>query len=197
MDLRAVAELSWLQLYPHGAGDEAPITKEEFFESARLEYAYQLLQLYWKERREFGFFTIPSYLLTEVELPVENNEIDISTLKIFRSFSADFWLQNIGGITCGCTYVKTDVNVSQLMCDDDSMDEDVRTYVVIGNKIKFPKGVHKSPLTIIYTNRGGALSGDLEVDDAIAGIVRVRLIEIYGGGKTGQEDPTNNSNSSN
>lgn len=189
-NLNSVAELAWLQLYPHGS-DEAAVTKEEFIETARLEAAYQLLLLLWKERREFGFFNIPTYLLSEKELEVVNDEMDISSLRIHRSFPSDLWLAQVGGLTCGCEYVRMDLNVAQLMCDDDSLADDARTYIVVGNKIKFPLGVHKNPLPVIYANRGENL---IEIDDAIAGIVRVRLIEIYGN-KTGKEDVTNDSNS--
>lgn len=194
-NLNSVAELAWRQLFPN-PGDEAALTKEEFQETAKLEYAYQLLLFYYKERREFGLFIFPSYMLNEIELPVVDNEVDIKELTIFRSLPSDLWLQNVGGVACKCTYVKTDVNMAQLMCDDDSLDSDYLTYYVVNNKIKFPDGVHQNPITIIYANRGDKLNGFVEVDDALAGIVRTRLVEIYGG-KIGKEDDTNNSNSNN
>ncbi len=83
--------------------------------------------------------------------------------------------------------------MSQLMCEDDSLGDDAKTYFVVGKVIKFPNGTHKTPLPIIYANNGEKVNGQIEVDDAIGGIVRTRLIEIYGG-KIGKEDKSNDLN---
>ena len=192
-NLLETSNLAWLQLYPNPS-DETAVSREEFIATAKTEFAYQQLLMVWKEKNDEGYFEIPSYLSSEIELPVTNNEMDISGLKILRSLPQEIWLQNIGGITCKCKYVKSTVNLSQLLCDDDSLDDAARPYYVIGKKIKFPKGVHKTPLPIIYANNGIDIDGRIEIDDAIAGIVRTRLVEIYGG-KTGIEDKTNNTNS--
>ena len=192
-NLRAIAELAWRQVFPNPS-DETKLKKGDFIATARSEYAYQMLLFYWNEKQREGYWNIPSYLLTEVEKDIINDEMDISDLKILFSLPQEIWLQNIGGINCECKYVKSDVNKSQLLCDDDSLGDGARTYYPIGKKIKFPKGVHANKLPIIYANNGNAVDDNIEVDDAVAGIVRRSLIEIYTG-KTGQEDKTNNSNS--
>ena len=189
--IEKVGNLCWLQL--GGGTDESRLTLGEVIATAKLEYAWQMLQLAWREKRDEGMISLPSYLAEQVELPVVNNEIDISKLKILKGIPDEQWLMNIGGLTCECQYVKSTINMTQLLCDDDSSG-DMKTYVVIGNKIVFPKGTHAKELSIIYANNGEDLNGNITIDDAIGGIVRDRVIEIYRG-KTMPEDKTNNSNS--
>jgi hypothetical protein len=191
--LESTCELAWRQLFPN-PNDETSIDREEFVETGRNEAAYQILLWAWKEKNETGEYNIPSYLLQEVELPIVDNKMDISNLKILRSLPQEIWVSNIGGINCQCKYVKSNVNQSQLLCDDDSMDDMVRTYYLLGKNIVFPQGVHKSPLTFIYANSGQQMNGLTEISDEIAAIVRTRLIEIYVG-KIGKEDVTNNTSS--
>lgn len=194
-NLLEIAELAWMQLYPHPQTGAA-VTKEEFIATAKTEYAYQMLLMIWKEKRDEGYSEVPGYMSVSVDKDVVDGKMDISDLEIFRSLPQEAWLQNIGGIECKCKYVKTTVNLAQLLCDDDSLGDDVKTYLVLSKEIIFPLGVHKSPLTIIYANKGKGVDGRIEVDDAIGGIVRSRLVEIYGG-KTGPEDETENENASN
>ena len=104
------------------------------------------------------------------------------------------WLMNVGGVGCSCDYVKSTINTSQLLCDDDSLGENVKKYYVVGNKIKFPNGAHSDIVSIIYAHNGETLDDNMTIDDSIGGIVRQRLIEIYLG-KIVPEDKTNNSNS--
>lgn len=191
-NLLSICETAWLQLFPV-ATDETPTSKEEFIETGLGEYAYQFLLWYWKEKATEGEFNMPAELSTEIELPIVNNEMDISELDIMSRLPNSLWLQNIGGLACDCKYVKSNINQSQLLCDDDSMPDIYKPYLIIGSKIKFPKGVHKTPLSIIYANSGKNVDGNVEVDPAIGAIVRTRLIEIYGG-KIGSEDKTNNTN---
>lgn len=191
--LKETAELAWRQLNPN-PGDETSLEVEEFIATAKSEYAWQMQLEYWNQKQREGEAVMPSHLLTEVELPVKDNKMDISKLNIFRNFFADIWLVNVGGIGCDCLYIKSDPNMSQLLCGDDSKPDEARTYYPLGKAIVFPNGVHKNPLPIIYANRGDELDDDIEIDDGIAAIVRTRLIDIYGG-KTGQEDVTNNTNS--
>lgn len=191
--LKETAELAWRQLFPN-PGDETALEVEEFIATAKSEYAYQMQLEYWAQKQREGEAVMPSHLITEVELPVKENRMDISKLNIFRNFFADVWLVNVGGIGCGCLYIKSDANMSQLLCGDDSKPDEARTYYPQGKEIIFPRGVHKNPLPIIYANRGDELDDDIEIDDGIAAIVRTRLIDIYGG-KTGTEDVTNNTNS--
>src|SRR6185503_20646505 len=151
--LQSIAELSWRQIFPNPSV-ESPITLVEFIATARNEFAYQTLLMAWKEKRDEGEYNIPPYLLEQTKLPVINNEMDISGLNVFKSLQQEVWAVNIGGINCICKYVKSTVNLSQLLCGDDSLDDSVRTYYFMNNKIVFPKGTHTSPLTFIYANCG-------------------------------------------
>ena len=185
-NLLEVADLAWSQLFPKGSV-QTSTTKEEFIASAKMQFAYESLLMAWKEKAEDGYFNVPSYLLTEVDLDVVGNEIDISGLSILRSLPQSVWLVNIGGLTCTCKYVKSDVNLAQLLCDDDSMDDAVRSYLAVGQKIKFPQGTHKTPITFIYANSGENVNNNIEIDGAIASIIQDKLIARYGG-KTGKEN---------
>ena len=86
------------------------------------------------------------------------------------------------------------MNLSKILCDDDSLPDDAFTFYPQGKKIIFPKGTHTTPLSIVYANNGEEIDDTIEVDDAIGGIVRRSLIEIYGG-KIGKEDTQNDSDS--
>ena len=115
-------------------------------------------------------------------------------LNILRSLPNDNWLANIGGLTSECKYVATTVNRAQLLDDDDSLDDNVRTYLIVGDTVKFPRGTHVDPLPIIYANNGAGIDEDeTDVDDVLGAIVRSKLIDIYS--KKGVEDTSNNSNS--
>lgn len=195
MNINEIAELVFNQLQPT-SGDEPAIDIEDFKSSAKAEFAYQTLLMMWKTRREEGEYAIPSYLLTEVEKEVVNDEIDISDLEYFKSLPFEAWLQGVGGMKCSCNYVKSTLNDSKLMCGDDSMPDDTRTFYIQGKKLKFPQGTHAKKLPVIYADKGGDLDGNLDVDDAIAALVRERLLVLYGG-KIGQNDETNNSNKTN
>lgn len=189
--LQAIAEDIWLQI--GGGNDEARTQLEQVEQAAIVEYAWQMLQMAWRDKRENGEYIVPSYLSREVELKVVNNEADISKLNILKGLPSEMWLQQIGDIL-GCTYTKTTINQSQLMADDDSMPDDSRTYFVIGEKIRFPKGTHSDKLPMIYANDGSDLDGkETFVDDAIGALVSERLMAKYFG-KVAQEDVTNNSN---
>lgn len=192
--LKETAEVSWRQVFPN-PGDDTAITVDEFIVTAKGEYAWMMQLNYWAEKQRDGEAVIPSHVLSEKVMDVVNNEIDISSLNIFRSLSADIWLQNIGGLDCKCRYMKSDVNMSQLLCDDDSKPDNFRTYLTIGNKIKFPNGTHSKSLPIIYANSGDEIDDDIEIDDGIASLIRAKLIEMYSG-KTGKEDLKNDTSSS-
>lgn len=192
-DLRSVCELAWRQLFPN-PGDETAISKEEFIATGKTEYSYQMWLKSKAEKREEGTFEVPSFLLTEITKEVVDNEMDLTDLKILRSLDRDDqWLVNVGGMDCGCMYVKTTANMAQILCDEDSLGS-ARRFYVLKKKIKFPDGTHKKSLPIIYASNGENTDDNIEVDDAIAGVVRRALIDIYGG-KTGKEDETNDSNS--
>lgn len=195
MDIREVAELSWRKIFPQG-GTNTAVSKEEFQRVAITEFAMQTLLMAWKDRAE-DYYEVPPYLLSEVEKDVVNNEMDISDLKYFKSLPMQTWLVNIGGFDCHCKYVKSTANLSQLLCStDDSLDDDARTYFVLGKKIVFPKGAHKTPLKIVYANIGEGIDGSIECDEAIAALVLEKLDALYLG-KVAPVDVTNNNNSNN
>lgn len=192
-NLKSIAEQAWLQVYPK-AKDEATVPLEVFIATAKTEYSYQMWIKHLTDKANEGEYPVPSYLLTEEEFEVIDDEIDLTGLEIMRSLHADIWLQNVGGIDCkDCKYIKTTVNHAQLLCDDDSLPSGTRTYLVIGKKLKFPKGVHKNKLPITYANSGKDVDGEIEIDDVIAGIVRRSLLDIFLG-KINAEDKTNDSN---
>lgn len=191
-NLKEVAQLAYDQIFCNPT-DEEKVHRVDFYETARLEYAYQFLLWYWKEKALEGWFNIPGNLSSEHELDVVNDEVDISKLDIMSRLPNDMWVQNIGGLTCDCKYIKSNINQTQLLCGDDSMPEEYKPYVIVGKKIKFPKGTHTTPISIIVANSGKSIDDSVEVDDSIAAIVRTRLIQIYGG-QMGVEDKSNNSN---
>lgn len=192
-NLLEIAEVSWKQLFPN-PGDESAVSREQFISTAKTEYAFQLWRKIKEDKREYGEADIPSYLLSEAELEVVENEMDISSLKIMRSIDQELWLQDIGGLQCDCLYVKSTLNHSKILCDDDSLPDNAKTFYPRGKKIKFPLGVHKTPLSITYANSGEQVDDMIEIDDALAGVIRRELISIYGG-KIGQEDKQNDSSS--
>lgn len=192
-NLLSIAEQAWNQLFPR-PGDEEAVDIQDFVATAKSIFSYEVWRKIKEDKLLYGECDIPSYLLSEKELEVTDNFMDISGLKIMRSIDQELWLQNIGGIGCECNYVKSTLNQTKLYCGDDSLADDAKTYYPMGLKIIFPRGVHKTPLSITYANAAEEINERIEIDDAIAGIVRVRLIEIYGG-KIGQEDKANDSNS--
>jgi hypothetical protein len=192
MNLKEVAELSWEQIFPQGS-DETSIPKESFIRTAYSEFAFLTWMAYLNEKNQEGYAETPSYLLTEVEKDVTNNEMDISDLKYFKSLPQEVWLQKIGEVGCKCKYVKSTVNLNQLLCDDDSLDDLTKTYYVLGKKIKFPQGTHKTPLTLTYASMGEDSFGVIEVDEGISSQIRDKLNSIYLG-KVSSADVTNNSN---
>ena len=177
--LRSICELAWRQVFPN-PGDEAAITKEEFIETGKLQYAWEIWRASKEESRSEGFYDIPSVLFTEITLSVKDKEASLKGLNILRSLPNDKWLANIGGLTSECKYVATTVNRAQLLDDDDSLDDNVRTYLIVGDTVKFPRGTHVDPLPIIYANNGAGIDEDeTDVDDVLGAIVRSKLIDIY------------------
>lgn len=178
--LLSIAEQAWRQLFPN-PGDEGAVQKEVFFEDAKIKYAFFMWRKIKEDKAEYGESIIPSFLLSEAEMEVKNNKIDISSLDILRSIDLDMWLQNVGGIGCECKYIKTTHNLIQALCDDDSHGNDRRVYP-LGKYLVFPDGVHKDKLTIIYAHNGKRLNEDeIDVDEALGSMVRDSLIALYGG----------------
>lgn len=192
MNIKEIAALAHSQAFPKN-GARAAIDIVEFERTAISEWAYQTLLMAWKEKAEEGYFEVPSYLLAEVEKDVVENEMDISDLKYFKSLPTELWLQQIGENDCECRYIKSTLNLTQLLCDDDSLSDADRTYFPLGKKLKFPKGVHKTPLKIVYATMGSDEHGIIEVSEAIGALIRQRLNEMYIG-KRMPVDVTNNNN---
>ncbi len=189
-NLLEIAELVWRRVHPNPS-DEVSNEKDEFIAVAKSEYAYQVWRKAKEEKREEGMFDIPSYLLSRDEIIVANNVADISHLEPLKSL--EDWVQNIGGLVCDCKYVKSTINMTQLMCDDDSIGND-KTFIIIDKAIEFPKGTHADKLPIIYANNGKALNAkEIEIDDALGAIIRKELLQFYG--QKVEEDVTNNTNS--
>src|SRR5688572_31688356 len=118
-NLLAVANLAWLQLFPPGT-DETKVKKEQFIADSKFLYANAVWLKFMADKREEGTLEVPSFLLSEKEIEVSNNEMDLTGLKIMTGIPFGMWLQNIGGIDCECRYVKSTLNLSQVLCDDDS-----------------------------------------------------------------------------
>jgi hypothetical protein len=192
-NLLSIAEQCWSQIFPR-PNDEEAVDREDFVATAKNQYALELWKKIKEDKVVYGESDIPSYLLSEAEMEVVDNEMDISSLNIMRSIDQDLWLQDIGGMNCECLYVKSTLNNTKALCDDDSLPDNAKTFYPQGKKIKFPLGVHKTQLKINYANKGETIDDNLEIDDMIAGIIRRSLIDIYGG-KIGAEDNTNDSTS--
>jgi hypothetical protein len=192
-NLLSIAEQAWRQLNPNPT-DETATKVEEYIATAKNEYSYQFWLKMKAEKREEGRFDVPGYLMSEKEVEVVDGEMDISGLNALFTLENDLWIQNIGGFACECPYVRTTVNLMNALCDDDSLPSNARRYYVIRGKIKFPDGVHKTTLPIIFANNGENVDERIEVEESLAGIIRRTLIDIYSG-KTGSEDKTNDSNS--
>jgi hypothetical protein len=189
-NLLEVAELAWIQIYPDPSNQPAN-KKEEFIASARHMYAHELFLKHYQEKSVEGYAEIPSLLLNEEEFDVVNGEINLEGVATLRALPADMWLQNVGGVDC-CRYMKTSLNLAQALCDDDCAGG-ARKYYPVGKVIKFPNGTDKDKLTVTYVGVGKKINGRLEIDDQIAGLLRMRLIELYGG-KVGKVDVTNDGN---
>lgn len=193
MDLRTIGELAYRQLFPN-PGDETALEVEDFIETAKALYAAEIMLQIWRERREGGTWLLPSYLVKQADIGINDDVADLKDLKILKALPDEIWLVNIGGLTCKCKYVKSTLYQTELLCGDDSMPDDTKTYFVVGTRIHFPRGTHAKTLPIIYADNGSSIDESIEVEEGIAGLVRVRLTELYTG-KTGKEDTTNNSNS--
>lgn len=193
MKLNEFCELAFRQLFPN-PGNETKIKLGEFIATGKGEYAYNMWLKAMKEKSDEGSYEVPSNILVRKVLPVVNKTIDISKLGILKAIPNEMWLQRVGDLKCECHYVKSTINNTALFCGDDSLSDDARTFYVQGNVIQFPEGTHANDLPIVYASDGTALNGEeIEIDESIGAIVRNKLIEIYGG-KTGQEDLTNNTN---
>lgn len=190
-NLNEVAELACRSIFPNPTSAQLVV----FQRTALYEYS-AAVWIYSKEMELIeGFFNLPSELLTEKEMEVKNNEIDLSELNYLNALSNDHWLMDVGGLNCDCRYVKSTLNQEKKLCDDDSIG-DAKTYYVVGKKIKFPKGTHKNKIWITYANTGDGLdAAHVEVNDYIASKVREKLHQLYG--NRYPEDKTINNSTNN
>jgi hypothetical protein len=100
----------------------------------------------------------------------------------------------LGSHECGeCDYDIMTINDYKLFCNDESRTD--KAAIVIGKEIHFPDGVYTNPIPILYANLGEDIDDSIEVDDAIGGIIRIQLFELYA--KKFPVDKTNNSNPNN
>lgn len=192
--LKSIAELAWKQLFPN-PGNKPLVTRGQFVATAKTEYGYLMWKKLKEDKAQEGDYEVPSHLLTYKEMTVENNAIDISGLEVMRGLDFEMWLQDVRGVEndCSCKYVKSTSNKNKILCNDDSLPDDAKIYFPAGKKILFPRGTHANKLIVVYAGTGEGVDDDIEIDDAIGGMIRRTLIEIYGG-KTGPEDRTNDQN---
>lgn len=189
-----MAELVWRSLNPNSSS-QSSIKKEEVISAAIQEYSSAMWIFSKEEDAAAMGFEIPSDMLTTVELPVKDNQIDISGLDILDSLSNDQAIQNVGGIFCDCRYLKSSLNTEQKLRGDDSAGN-AKTFFKLGKKLVFPRGTHKDKLEITYANSGSGLDPDvIEANSYVLSRVRDKLYQIYG--IKVPEDATSNSNSNN
>lgn len=195
MRISEIAELAHNQAFP--TSDRPLITKAEFVRTAISEFAYQSLLLYWKSKREEGYYSLPEWLVSEKDLDVNEGVVDVSELNFMTTIPGGGWLIDIKDISSkgcgGCVFIKSSYANSRLLCNDDSKDEGDTPFYFLNGKIKFPKGVKSKSVTVIYANTGDGVTDDIEIDNAMAAIVRDRLMQIYLG-KTPKKDETINDN---
>jgi len=192
--LQEIAQIVFNRINPN-PDDESAVKLGEVIASARHFYATTMWTRAMQEKQTEQFYEVPSHLITEVEKDVIDNTIDISDLPILKALPNDSWLLNVGGLVCGCEYIRTTVNRNKLLCDDVAL-EAFRTCLVIGNIIRLPKGAHKSKLPVMFANDGSSITDPLiYIDDSVAGILMDKLQDAYNLPRIGKEDETNDSNS--
>lgn len=196
-NLLEIAELTYRQIFPNPR-EKTAITLEEFVATAKVEYAAAMWIYHYEMINVDGFFQMPSDLISETELDVENKRIDVSSLKYLASLPGDLWIQSLGTDECDCKLIKTTIALWNTLCDDDSLPDNVYPYYLSGKSILFPKGVPRSvkKMKILYASMGNDLDENMiEVNDYIASKVRDKLGAIYG--KRVPADTTNNQNTDN
>lgn len=167
-ELKELAQSVYDQCFPN-ASIQTSIKVDHVLVEAKARLAYEMWLQAKIEEREDGFWEVPTPLLREAEIEIKNNEADISSLKVFRSFKGDTWIQSVGD--CDCPYMKMSLNVSKMLCGDDEYIGNSRPFVVVGKKLKFPKGAHSKSLPIVYASNGDDVEDDMEVDDSLAALV--------------------------
>lgn len=190
-DLKSIAQVNYDQIYPN-ASAQTSVKVEHFIEEAKIRYAWELFRIAKETKRADGEWEIPSDLWRETKIDVADNEADLSELNVFRSLEGDTWIGNIGGIGTTCNYMRLTVNLYQGF--DDEYTGNSKPYIVIGNKVKFPKGTHITPLPIIYATNGTDLDETIEVDDAIGALVSDYIFKKFSGKLPEDRSADSNSN---
>lgn len=191
-NLKEIAAVAYEQVYPNPT-IQTPIKVEHFIEAAKYKLAYELWRLSKELKRSEGEWEIPTSLLRQGDIEVKENVADISGLSVFRTSDGETWISNIGGINCECSYLKQTVNLAQIICDDDYLGNG-KPYVIIGDKISFPKGSHKATLPIIYASNGEDLNGEIPIDDTTAELVSIYLVQRFSNKLPVDETANDNAN---
>jgi hypothetical protein len=76
-----VAEQAYNQLFPRPTDEEA-VDKQDFVATSKSIFAYEVWKKIKEDKLLYGECDIPSYLLSETEREIVNDEMDISSLKI-------------------------------------------------------------------------------------------------------------------
>lgn len=195
--IKSIAEIVYRRINPNG-GDEVGNYLGEFIATAKLQYATLLWKLNREDKYRDGVNEVPSEILQTAELEVIKNEADITHLKPLRNFGGNIWLQNVGQFDCGgCKYTVMSNREYNLLCNDPSRNENDKAVVPIGNKLIFKDGLHRKDETvnIIYAGNGSNFEDDLEIQEAVGGMLLEELLKFYG--QKAPEDKSNNSNPNN
>lgn len=176
MNLLSICQVVYDEVFPNATA-QTSVKREHVIETGKGRYAYEMWLQQKNAQNLDGGWDIPSVLLREAELIVANNEADISDLKVFRSFEGDIWM-NISVFDSDCEYSRHSVNMHKILNDDEYLGNS-KPYVIIGKKIKFPKGAHSNKVPIVYASNGEDLDDNIEVDDAIGALVSDYLWKRY------------------
>lgn len=191
-NLKEIAQVSYDQVYPN-ASEQTSIKVEHFIQAGRSKMAYELWRLSKELKRAEGEWEIPTALMRQGEITVSDNVADISELNVFRTADGETWISNIGGISCECNYIKQTVNLAQLLCDEDYWGNG-KPYIIVGNKINFPIGTHKTTLPIIYASNGDDINDEIPIDDTIAELVSIYLFQRFSNKFPADKTANNNEN---
>lgn len=189
-NLLSIAELSWRQVFPDPTA-QTQTKKAEFIATAKLEYAWNMWRISKEQKRTEGEWEIPSALLRRGTITVVNDSASLAELKIFRSFDGDTWIGRLGDNDC--KYIRQSLNESKMLSDEDDWGNSL-PYIVIGMNIEFPIGARRLTIPIVYATNGEDLEDNIEVDDAIGGLIRNRLVEIYSAKQPVDKTTNNNPN---
>lgn len=162
----------------------------EYLARAKVIYAARMENQASEDKVTDGEWEVPSQLLLNGTVKVENNKANISHLKAMRTLRNGVWIQSVGN---GCQYTRLSLNDSKTI--DAKYLEDSLPYTPLGNELIFWNGTHgdEKELSVVYVSDGTDISGAIELDNRVADFVFTRLLQEYG--NPVKEDKTNNNNS--